>query len=90
MTAHRARSERLSLRLTEGAKTQLRAASEIAQQDLSSFVLGAALEKARTIQMENLVITLSPDDFAFLQEVIANPGEPPEKLRRLLGTTNKR
>jgi uncharacterized protein (DUF1778 family) len=78
------RSERLSLRLTGTAKEQLRTASELAQQDLSSFVLGAALEKARQVQLDNLVITLSPSDFALLEDVIANPGEPPERLIRLL------
>jgi uncharacterized protein (DUF1778 family) len=78
------RSERLSLRLTGAAKEQLRTASELAQQDLSSFVLGAALEKARQVHLDNLVITLSPSDFAFLEDVIANPGEPPERLIRLL------
>ena len=84
MTTNTIRSERLSLRLTGTAKEQLRTASELAQQDLSSFVLGAALEKARQVQLDNLVITLSPSDFAFLEEVIANPGEPPERLIRLL------
>lgn len=84
MNTNGVRSERLSLRLTENAKEQLRRASELAQQDLSSFVLGAALEKARQVHLENLVITVSPADFAFLEEAIANPGEPPERLIRLL------
>ena len=84
MSTNGTRSERLSLRLTGTAKEQLRTASELAQQDLSSFVLGAALEKARQVQLDNLVITLSPSDFAFLEEVIANPGVPPERLIRLL------
>ena len=84
MTANTIRSERLSLRLTGTAKEQLRTASELAQQDLSSFVLGAALEKARQVQLDNLVITMSPSDFAFLEEAIANPGVPPERLIRLL------
>ena len=79
------RSERLNLRLTAEAKNRLREGADRAQQDMSSFILGAALDKARALALESRVLELSPSDFTQLLEELEFPRTVPEKLSALLG-----
>jgi len=79
------KSERLNLRLTTEAKDRLREGADLAQQDMSSFILGAALDKARTLALESRVLELSSADFTQLLEQLENPQHVPERLSALLG-----
>lgn len=83
------RSERLNLRLTAEAKNRLREGADRAQQDMSSFILGAALDKARALALESRVLELSPTDFTQLLEELENPHSVPEKLSALLGDPDR-
>ena len=83
------RSERLNLRLTAEAKNRLREGADLAQQDMSSFILGAALAKARELALESRVLELSPADFTQLLEELENPQSVPEKLSALLGDPDR-
>lgn len=52
------KTERLNLRCSADALTTLREAAELQGQDLTSFVMGAALDRARTVLAEDLILRL--------------------------------
>jgi uncharacterized protein (DUF1778 family) len=56
-----AKSARINLRLDPGALETIRAAARAQQQDLTSFVLGAAMERARTVIAEDRLLRLTPN-----------------------------
>ncbi|MFC4616822.1 DUF1778 domain-containing protein [Cellulomonas algicola] len=55
-----ARSERLNMRVSPEALATIREAAAAQQQDVSAFVLGAALEHARDVLLRERVIQLTP------------------------------
>ena len=83
------KSERLNLRLTTEAKDRLREGADLAQPDMSSFILGASLDKARPLALESRVLELSSADFTQLLEQLENPQHVPERLSALLGDPNR-
>ena len=54
------RSARLNMRISPEALELLKAAAVKQEQDLSAFVLGTAMERARAILLEDHVLRLSP------------------------------
>ncbi|WP_162616494.1 DUF1778 domain-containing protein [Xylanimonas allomyrinae] len=60
MSTENARSERLNMRLTPEALATIREAASAQQQDVSAFVLGAAMERAREVLLRDRVIKLTP------------------------------
>lgn len=54
------RSERLNMRVSPEALTTIREAAAAQQQDVSAFVLGAAMEHARDVLLRDRVIQLTP------------------------------
>ena len=53
------RSKRMNMRLTPEAYDTIKKAAQIQQQDLTSFVLGAALERARAVLAEDLLLRMT-------------------------------
>ncbi|GII97840.1 uncharacterized protein (DUF1778 family) [Sediminihabitans luteus] len=72
-TAH-ARSERLNMRVSPEALATIREAAAAQQQDVSAFVLGAAMEHAREVLLRDRVIRLTPRELD--QVDAALDGEP--------------
>jgi uncharacterized protein (DUF1778 family) len=68
------RTKRINMRLTEEAFSTIKQAVEIQQQDMTSFVLGAALERARAVLAEDLILRLTPHEIRQLEDAI--DGEP--------------
>ena len=64
------RSERLNMRISPTALELIRSAAAMQQQDVTSFVLGAAMERARAVALEHHVIRLSPRDWRQLEEAL--------------------
>jgi len=64
------RSERLNMRISPEALELLRAAAAKQQQDLSAFVLGTAMERARTVLLEDHVLRLSPHAVLQLEKAL--------------------
>jgi uncharacterized protein (DUF1778 family) len=62
------RSARLNMRVAPDALDTLRGAAAAQQQDLTSFVLGAALDRARSVLMEEHVMRLTESEAARLDE----------------------
>lgn len=84
MTVQISKDERLNLRLTGDALTELRRAAQNNQQDLTSFVLGAALEKARREAFFSQQLNLSRTELADLVEIMNDDSPPPQKLIDLM------
>ncbi len=84
MTIQVSKNERLNLRLSGDALTELRRAAQNNQQDLTSFVLGAALEKARREAFFSQPLELSETDLAGLLKIMNDDSPPPQKLIELM------
>lgn len=78
------KTERLNLRLSAEALGRIRRAADRRQQDLTSFVLGAALEKCDDILgLKPEPLLLTQDERERLQELVASK-EVPEGLLELI------
>lgn len=64
------RSKRMNMRLTPEAFDTIKHAAEVQQQDLTSFVLGAALERARSVLAEDLLLRLTPHEVQQLEHAL--------------------
>lgn len=74
LAASGSRDKRLNMRRSEEASTTIREAAELQQQDLTSFVLGAALDRARSILGEGRILRLTPQEVEQLEHPsTANP-----------------
>lgn len=80
MPAINVRSERLNMRLSPEALATIREAASAQQQDVSAFVLGAAMERAREILLRDRVLQLTPRD---LDQVEAALGGEPQVIPEL-------
>ena len=78
------KTERLNLRLSEEARRTLAAAAELQQQDLTSFILGPALEHARSILLQEALIKLTPTEVNQLEQALEEPITTPEPLAALI------
>lgn len=62
------RSARLNMRIAPEALDTLREAAAAQQQDVTSFVLGAAMERARSVLMEQRVMLLTARESTQVEE----------------------
>lgn len=60
MATATARSERLNMRVAPEPLATIREAAAAQQQDVSAFVLGAAMEHARDVLLRDRVLQLTP------------------------------
>lgn len=67
MTENAQKDRRLNIRLTSDALARIKEAAALSQQDVSSFLLGAAMDRARAVLAEEFVLRLSAGDFALMQ-----------------------
>lgn len=74
------RSERLNVRLSPEALSTIREAAAVQQQDLTSFVLGAALDRARSVLMEDRLMRLTPHEVKQLEDAIERDPQVNEVL----------
>ena len=80
-----AKSERMNLRCSAESLATLRDAAELQGQDLTSFVLGAALDRARSVLAEDRILRLNPAEIVQLERALdADPTVIPQ-LSRLFG-----
>lgn len=75
-----ARSARINVRLSEESLATIRAAAALQGQDLTSFVLGAALDRARTVIITDNVLHLSESDARKLGTALADESSINEAL----------
>lgn len=79
-TQSSARTARLNVRLSPEALETIREAAAAQQQDVSSFVLGSAMERARAVLVEERVLRLNPSEVAQLEAAL---DEEPQVLPEL-------
>ena len=64
MTENAQKDQRLNIRLTSDALTRIKEAASICQQDVTSFLLGAGLDRSRSVLAEERILKLSDRDAA--------------------------
>ncbi len=86
----RLKSERLNLRCSPETVATLREAAEIQGQDVTSFVLGAALDRARSVLAEDLILRLAPEDVIQLERALDTAPAVVPQLARLFDAVKGR
>ncbi len=81
------KTERINLRCSSVAIQTLRSAAEAQNQDLTSFILGSALDRARQVLVDEQALRLSYQDANQVEKALARAGHPNEQLARLLRDT---
>jgi uncharacterized protein (DUF1778 family) len=79
-----AKSERINVRLSPDALETIRAAANVQQQDLTSFVLGAAMERARAVLAEDRILRLTPLEMLQLEKALDSEPEVVPQLKAFL------
>lgn len=64
------KTDRLNLRCSAATLATLRDAAEIQDQDLTSFILGAALDRARAVLAEERSLRLTPHEVLQLEKAL--------------------
>lgn len=84
------KTERLNLRCSSESLTTLRSAAELQGQDLTSFLLSAALDRARSVLVEDRLLRISPAEVLQVEKALdAEPAAVPQ-LAKLFGSASGR
>jgi uncharacterized protein (DUF1778 family) len=78
------RQARMEFKTTADMKELLSRAAALDGLDLTSFVLGPAVEKARKVLSEHASISLSQSGQAALVQLLAQPPAPTPAMRELM------
>ncbi len=81
---------RMELKTTHEAKELLNRAAALDGLDLTAFVLGSAIEKARQVVAEHAVISLTKTGQAALAQLLSNPPEPNAAMSELMSLADFR
>ena len=79
-----AKSARLNMRLSPDADGLIREAAAISGQDVTSFMLSAALDRARALLIEDSLVRLSTRDARALADAIDRDAAPVPQLVEVL------
>jgi uncharacterized protein (DUF1778 family) len=71
---------RINMRISSDALDQIKEAARLQNQDLTAFVLGAAMASARQVLLEDRVLKLSPAEVMQLEKALDADGEPSKRL----------
>lgn len=77
------KTERLNLRCSSDALGLLREAAELQGQDLTSFIFGASLDRARSVLAEDRILRLSPAEVLQVEEALDVDPAPNPQLAAL-------
>jgi uncharacterized protein (DUF1778 family) len=78
------KAARMELKTTHDAKELLNQAATLDGMDLTSFVLGSAIERARKVLSDHAIIALSKSGQATLAGLLAKPPKPTEAMTQLM------
>ena len=79
-----AKSVRINLRLNPEALETISAAASVQQQDLTSFVLGAAMKQARAVLTEDRFLPLTPREVNQLERALDSEPEVVPRLKAFI------
>lgn len=77
------KTERVNLRCSAATLSTLRQAAELQGQDLTSFVMSAATDRAREILTEDRILRLDPAEVIQLEQALDAPAAVNPQLKRL-------
>ena len=72
------------MRISPDALESIREAASAQQQDVTSFVLGAAMERARAVLVEERLLLLTPTEVAQIDAVLDEEPRVVPELARLI------
>jgi uncharacterized protein (DUF1778 family) len=75
---------RMELKTTFDAKDLLNRAAALDGMDLTSFVLGSAIERARKVVSDHALISLTKSGQVALAGLLADPPRPTEAMNELM------
>ncbi len=75
-------NQRMALRIRPADKAIIMRAVELAQTDMTTFILRTALREARSVIEEHERVELSERDGRLVMELLENPPEPNARLRK--------
>ncbi|PRY52241.1 uncharacterized protein (DUF1778 family) [Knoellia remsis] len=78
------KSERLNVRCSADSLALLREAAELQGQDMTSFVMGAALDRARAVLSEDRGLRLTPDEVLQVERALAADAKASPQLVNLI------
>lgn len=78
------KTERLNVRLSAEALETIKAAAQLQEQDVTSFVLGAAMERARAVLAEDRLLRLTPAEVIQLERALDAEPQVISQLSALL------
>lgn len=78
------KTARLNVRLSAEALETIKTAANVQQQDVTSFVLGAALERARAVLAEDRLLRLTPHEVNQLESALDQEPHVVPQLANLL------
>lgn len=77
------KSARINMRISEDALEKLRLAARLRQQDLTSFVLGSAIEKSADLLLKERLTSLNKKEIAKLNALI-EPAQKPKPVKEVV------
>jgi uncharacterized protein (DUF1778 family) len=86
----RSRAERLGFRVDSQTKALVERAAELERRSLTDFCLTALIEAAQSVIERHENLALSERDRAVFFDVLMNPPEPNERLRRAFAAERQR
>ena len=84
MQAATLRQARMELKTTTDAKQLLNQAAVLDGVDLTAFVLGSAIERARKVIADHAVISLTKKGQTAFVDLLKNPPQPSEDMKALM------
>lgn len=78
------KNQRLNLRVSEETLDTVREAAALQGQDMTSFVMGAALERARAVLAEDRLLKLTPHEVVQLEKALARDPQVVPQLAAML------
>ena len=89
MTTAAVRSDRLHMRVSPDALATIREAAAAQQQDVSAFVLGAAMEHARDVLLRDRIMHLTPRELDQIDVALDSEARVIPELAALIDTVRR-
>jgi uncharacterized protein (DUF1778 family) len=83
-------NNRLALRVRPADKAVIMRAAALAQTDMTTFILRAALREAQSVIAEHELVKLTQRDSRLVMELLENPPAPDARLRKAARALPKR
>lgn len=78
---------RINMRISTKNHDEIKAAAQLAEQDLTTFMVTAALEKAERVVADSNIFKLTAVEYVALERALNEPSAANPRLRELLKLT---